>query len=1013
VTVLFADVVHSMEIATAVGAERLREIMAEVLDRSAAVVKRYDGTLDKFTGDGIMAVFGAPVALEDHAIRACMAALEIQAETAMLAAAVSNRDGIELHLRVGLNSGQVIAGEIGSTTANYTAIGEQVGLAQRMESVAPPGGVMLSESTARLVENLVLLGDRELVDIKGAAAVSARRLLAIGEHQARRRSDSPLVGRRWELNTVTALLDEAVSGVGCVVTVVGQPGIGKSRLVREAVGNATKRAIPVFTTYCESHTADIPFHVIARLLRATTGVEGLRADEARARIRETLPGVDPEDVLLVDDLLGIGDPAASMPDIGPDARRRRLTALVNGTALAQREPIVIVIEDAHWIDAASESMLADLMAVIPQVPSLMLITYRPEYHGALSQVPGAQAIALRPLNDEHTATLTIELVGADLSLASLVDRVVDRAAGNPFFAEEMVRDLAERGVLQGQPGAYTVRGQVGEVDVPANLHSTIGARIDRLPPSAKKTLNAASVIGLRFDVDLLTELTDEADVAPLIAAELVDQVRFTPSAEYAFRHPLIRTVAYESQLKSDRAQLHRRLAAAIEERGSSDENSALIAQHLEAAGDLREAFGWHMRAATWFIFRNFAAAQASWLRARQVADRLPDDVTDRLSMRIAPRAALCGHAFRIRSGGADVEFSELKELCTAAGDKRSLAIGLAGLAMATQLDGRIREASVLATELVALLESIDDPALTVSLSVAYLNIRLAAGEIRTVLQLAQRVIELADDETTEDGFISVSPSANAIAIRGTARWCLGLPGWREDFDHAFRIVAAIPPQFRSGTFWIVYLMGVPNGVLLPGETAVADIVEIASAAEQFGEQIAIDLAQVAHGIVLVYRGKSDQDVGFGLLEELHQEYRRKHSTLPGNMPLVATHVARERGRHGDADGAIELARSAFETYPRSGQLIWLGAAAGVLVELLLHRGSDSDLREARAAIAKVAAMQSDPDVVLFEIWLLRLRALLAQAEGDEVAYRDYRDRYRDMAKTLGFEGHMAWAEAMP
>ena len=482
VTVLFADVVHSMDIATAVGAERLREIMADLLDRSTAVVNRYDGTVDKFTGDGIMAVFGAPIALEDHALRACMAALEIQSETAKLATEVGNRDGIELQLRVGLNSGQVIAGEIGSSSASYTAIGHQVGLAQRMEAASPPGGVMLSESTARLVENVVVLDKAELVAIKGSdTPVPARRLVAIGEHQARRRSDSPLVGRTWELNTVTALLNEAADGAGSVVTVVGPPGIGKSRLVRETVANASDRGVPVFTTYCESHTTDIPFNVFARLLRATTGTAGMSPDRVGEEIRARLPNADPDDLLLIDDVLGIGDSAAATPDIGPDARRRRLTALINAAALAQREPTVVVVEDAHWIDAASESMLADFMAVIPQVPSLMLITYRPEYRGALSRVPGAQTIALRPLSEAHTTALTTELVGGDESLDGLVERVVSRAAGNPFFAEEMVRDLSERGVLDGAPGAYTVRGPIDDVDVPANLQSTIGARIDRLP----------------------------------------------------------------------------------------------------------------------------------------------------------------------------------------------------------------------------------------------------------------------------------------------------------------------------------------------------------------------------------------------------------------------------------------------------------------------------------------------------------------------------------------------------
>jgi adenylate cyclase len=339
-----------------------------------------------------------------------------------------------------------------------------------------------------------------------------------------------------------------------------------------------------------------------------------------------------------------------------------LTALVNSAALAQRVPTLVVIEDAHWIDEASESMLADFMAVIPQAPSLMLITYRPEYHGTLSRTPGAQTIALRPLSDAHTTALTTEMVGKDPSLTTLVDRVVSRSAGNPFFAEEIVRDLVERDVLAGSPGAYVLRAAIDEVVVPANLHSTIGARIDRLPAAVKKTVYAASVIGLRFDADLLAELVDDADVMPLISAEVVDQVSFAPPIEYAFRHPLTRAVAYESQLKSDRAGLHRRLAAAIEVRGGADENATLIAQHLEAAGDVQKAFDWHMRAATWATFRNFAAAQSSWLRARQVADRLPESVADRLAMRIAPRALLCAHEYRIRSGRADVAFAELREL---------------------------------------------------------------------------------------------------------------------------------------------------------------------------------------------------------------------------------------------------------------------------------------------------------------------------------------------------------------
>ena len=702
VTVLFADVVRSMDIASQLDTERLREIMAELLDRSTAVVKHYGGTVDKFTGDGIMAVFGAPTTLEDHAFRACLAAADMQTTTQQLAAEVEQHDGLSLQLRIGLNSGQVIAGEIGSTAAGYTTIGKQVGMGQRMESVAPPGGVMLSESTARLVENFVVLGEPELVQIKHVdTPIAARRLITIGGSQPSRRSESKLVGRTWELNTVTGILDEVVGGAGCVVGIMGPPGIGKSRLVRETAVVAAGRGMPVFVTYCESHATDIPFHSVARLFRAAMGISDVDDGTARDRIRTRFPDADPDDLLLLDDLLGIRNAAEALPDIAADARRRRLTALIVGSSLARTQPAIYVIEDAHWIDEASESMLDDLMAVIPRSPALVLITYRPEYRGPLSQVPDAQTVALRPLSEAQSSALAADLLGADPSVVELAAHVSARAAGNPFFLEEIVRDLAERGVVRGRHGAYLMRGGVDDVDVPATLQATIGARIDRLSSAAKRTLNAAAVIGSQFEAELLATVLDEIELAPLIKAQLVEQVKFPPATEYAFRHPLIHAVAYESQLKSDRAHLHRRLANAIEQRdvASVEENAALIAEHLEAAGEWRMAFEWHMRAGAWSTSRNIAAAQTSWRRARQVADRLPEHEPERMSMRIAPRTLLCGSAWRVGGSGTETGFDELRDLCAQAGDQRSLAIGMAGLVMAHDMNAHRRETSRLADEL--------------------------------------------------------------------------------------------------------------------------------------------------------------------------------------------------------------------------------------------------------------------------------------------------------------------------
>ena len=243
----------------------------------------------EYTGDGVMALFGAPVALEDHAFRACLAALAIQEEANRLAAEVQRRDGVALQLRVGLNSGRVIAGEIGSGSLGYAATGEHVGLAQRMESVAPPGGVMLSESTARLVEHTVMLAEPEWVRIKGAdEPVRARRLMAIGPRDGLvGRAEAGLVGRRWEMAALDAMVDRAIGGRGGVVNVVGPPGIGKSRAARETAALAAGRGVEVFWTFCESHARDIPFHAVARLLRARTGVADLDGDAARARVAGT------------------------------------------------------------------------------------------------------------------------------------------------------------------------------------------------------------------------------------------------------------------------------------------------------------------------------------------------------------------------------------------------------------------------------------------------------------------------------------------------------------------------------------------------------------------------------------------------------------------------------------------------------------------------------------------------------------------------------------------------------
>jgi class 3 adenylate cyclase len=1017
VTVLFADVVGSMDIAAAVGAERLREIMAGVVGRGTAVVQRYGGTMDKFTGDGLMAVFGAPKALEDHAIRACFAALGMQREMHHLADEVQRRDGIDLQLRVGLNSGQVVVGEIGSGVPGYTAIGEQVGFAQRMESVAPPGGVMMSESTAHLVENAAVLADPELVLIKGhAEPVPARLLLAVESgHRPAVRTESTLVGRRTEIAALEALVEHAIGGRGGVVGVAGPPGIGKSRVAREAAALAMDRGVEVVWTHCESHAVDIPFHVVTSLLRTGFGVTDLDGAAARARVRERVPDADPDDLVLLDDLLGTADPDVALPIIDPDARRRRLTALIKAALLARTTPALYIVEDAHWIDAISESMLADFVGVIPQTLSMALITYRPEYEGALTRVPGAPTIGLAPLDDSEITALIGELLGLDVSVAELSANLVSRVGGNPFFAEEIVRDLAERGVLRGHRGAYVCKPDVTEVSVPATLQATIGARIDRLDPQAKHVLSAAAVIGSRFDAELLGRLGLEPVVDELVRAELIDQVGFTPDAQYAFHHPLIRAVAYESQLKSDRAEWHRRLALAIQQRDPDavDDNAALIAEHLQAAGDLHAAYGWHMRASAWSTNRDIAAARVNWERARQIADALPDDDPSRTAMRIAPRTMLCVSSWRAAESDSFDRFEELRELCAAAGDKSSLAIGMTGLATELLWSGRARDASRLASEQMALLESIGDPVLTIGAAYVAIVIKGATCETADALRWSQTVIDLADgDPARGANFAMGSPLAAALGSRGGARYWLGLPGWRQDLDDAYAMARSSDPVTHALLIAGSGGLAVENGVMRADEFPVHEIEETLRIAERSSGDTALGSVKLFLGAMLTHRPSlADRKRGLDLLMQVRDRWLREQTRLY-LVPPAEVAIARERARQGERDNAIPMMRSAVEKLFQTGQLGACVVTTAVLVETLLERGSDGDIAEAKGAIERLANIQAYAGSAVVDIWLLRLRALLCRARGEDVAYQDFVNRYRTMADSLGFERHIAMAEAM-
>jgi hypothetical protein len=432
-----------------------------------------------------------------------------------------------------------------------------------------------------------------------------------------------------------------------------------------------------------------------------------------------------------------------------------------------------------------------------------------------------------------------------------------------------------------------------------------------------------------------------------------------------------------------------------------------------------------MRAAMWATYRDIGAARLSWESATSIADALAADDPDRAAMCIAPRTMLCGIAWRVHVNDVGDRFDELRKLCSAAGDKASLAIAMAGLVVDHTFQDRVPEASRLASEAITLIESIGDPTLTVGLSFTLMRAKMASGEWAEMLRLAQRVIDLADGDPAKGNFLFGSPLALAFAQRAIARYCLGRPGWRDDLRRGLAVARGADSLSYVTLINYVYSAGIPAGVLRPDDSAVREIedalaigvreIEDALAiAERSLDNLQLGVAWMTLGLALVHRHTdAERDRGQQLLAEVREVFLRGGHFLC-NLPLLDVYVARERARRGDRDEAIPLMRAAVDHLVRNGQLLsWGIPVTGVLVETLLDRGAERDVAEAEAAVERLAAAPADEGLVVRDIWLLWLRALLARAHGDAGAYTHFRDRYRDTARTLGWDGHIAWAEAMP
>ncbi|MEX2205899.1 MAG: adenylate/guanylate cyclase domain-containing protein [Myxococcota bacterium] len=615
VTVLFADIAGSTELSNRLGLEAWHKLLDAWFRILADGVHRYEGTINQFTGDGVMALFGAPVAHEDHGIRACHAALELARELERFSQAQHARVGFGVPARIGLNSGEVVVGRIGDDLRmDYTAQGHTVALAARLQEIAAPGKPCISEQVARLVDGYFGLRDLGLTTLKGFGepvrvyALDSLGVLRTRLDRARLAGFSKLVGRESELGLLESLLARALARDGQAVAVVGEAGQGKSRVAFEFVAHCRAEGVAVYEAHSPSHGATLPLFAIAELLRSYFGIAASDAPgTSREKVATRLLALSPafkSSLPAVFDALSIGDTASRQTlSSSDDARRPSLGRFLRHwvQAASASAPMVLLLDDLHWIDPESHALLAELVEGLAWTRTLFVANHRPEYGADWLRGSHCRALPLGPLEPDERRALLRALLGEDASVLAFAEQIDARAGGNPFFLEEIVRAAANAGRLEGEHGAYRLARAEAELEIPHTVQGVLAGRIDRLPEREKQLLQTAAAIGTSFDLRLLERVgafTSEAaaaGVAALVALQLLEQ----SASGYAFRHPLTQEVAYQSQLESRRAELHRATARALEEIFADrlGEHASLIAHHWQAAGARYEASRWRHRAA--------------------------------------------------------------------------------------------------------------------------------------------------------------------------------------------------------------------------------------------------------------------------------------------------------------------------------------------------------------------------------------------------------------------------------
>jgi class 3 adenylate cyclase/tetratricopeptide (TPR) repeat protein len=999
VTVLFADVRSSLELSSGVDPEEWHRTLDRFFQILTDGVHRFEGTVNQYTGDGIMALFGAPISHEDHAHRACYAALQLREALRRYSDELRVQEGVDFSVRIGLNSGEVVVGKIGDNLRmDYTAQGQTVGLAARMQQVAAPNAVVLSTATARLVEGYFQLRELGETPVRGVPdPVPVFELEKAGAIRtrldaSRARGFSKFVGRAQEISALEGALERVQVGEGQVLGVVAQAGIGKSRLCLEFLEGARAKGIQVREGHCLAHGRTVPLLPVLEILR---GFFEIADDDSLLTARNKIAGalllLDREleaSLPIVFELLGVPDPQHQGSDLGGDVRQRRMLDVLRRIiqARSEREPGVI---DLHWMDPASERFLEDLVDVVPGTRTLLLLNFRPEYRADWMQRSYYRQLPLRTLGPDEIRELLNDLLGKDPGLSDLTRNVQERTAGNPFFIEEVVRALAETGKLEGARGAYRLTGPVDSIEIPATVQPLLAARIDRLPEREKQVLQAASVLGDQVAAGVLREMVDLPDdglddaLRRLVASEFLHEAALYPETEYAFNHPLTQEVAYRSQLGDRRARLHARAARALEARTGENrrERAALLAHHFEEAGESLAAARWHVLAAERMAITHTQECYRHWIRVRALADAVPDEPE---AEELGTRARVELFSAGARIGRPESEMNELFRECEAivarTGSDTARARLLTGYGFYRMyVTANALEAAETLGEAIDLADRTGDIELRLGPRFAMSSVYIARDLARCVTAADEAFALMREHPQLRDLTIPTGFTAGAgfRFVRTMALLQMGELHRAEEGVAELKRLASDDPEAVGIAHTSARMLATVRGDLATAERESAAARERAEAS---GNLSAVVVAMWGAGELLLERGRVDEAL-VTLRETL--EIQRKQRIFRQVEPLVLRGMARAKLQRGELDEALALAEEAHAFATARGLTTGVIAGCFALAEVALARDGAAARARVEEVLAEAEALIVECSNALSQPVVHELRAALAQLEGHE------------------------------